>query len=120
MWPLLLGGIGALAGYANTRAQEKQAEVDNQMNALETKYSPWISPQYRQVTKPGSMIGSVLGGGASGGLMGAQFGGLSSWAPGGGPTTNVNQGIGFNTDPGTYGKWYSPGLNRASFFATPE
>lgn len=114
--PLAMAAAGAVAGAANQREQRKQAEVDNKMNALETKYSPWISPQYRNVTQPGSMIGSVLGGAASGGMMGAQMGSM-----GGGGNAGAQNFVGdANVNSGGGSMWAKPrgfqdDMNRRSF-----
>jgi hypothetical protein len=65
---------GAIAGNENQNAAEAQRAQDQEMNAIETQYSNWVNPQYRQVGQAGSRIGSVLGGAASGAMAGSSMG----------------------------------------------
>jgi predicted lipid-binding transport protein (Tim44 family) len=109
--------IGAAAAAANNREQQKQAERGDQANALETKYSPWVNPNYQSVSRPGSMTGAILGGAASGAMMGAQMGNM-----GGGQTQQANFVGDANVSPNMGGSgWmskpraFNDDMNRKSF-----
>jgi hypothetical protein len=102
--PLGLVAAGTAAGAAKAGAQASQREEDQLANILETKYSPWVTPQYRNVAAKPSYLGEMLGGGVMGGLAGASLqqglfgpGGDSEAAAkaaheaGGGDTLSVSQ-----------------------------
>ena len=68
--PVGLALGGAIAGKQQADQMDRQRAQDQEMNAIETQYSPWINPQYRQVSQGGSRTGSMLGGAISGGMQG--------------------------------------------------
>lgn len=75
-WNIALpAALGLVSGGMEHKAQQRQADHVNKMNALETEYSPWIAPSYQQAPQVGSQMGSMLSGGFTGGMMGAQLGG---------------------------------------------
>ena len=68
--PTALAVGSAYAADKNNQALQRQSRRDKEMNAIQTKYSPWLSPNYQQVTNPGSRFAQMLGGGMSGAMMG--------------------------------------------------
>jgi len=88
---------GALSGKAKADEMDAQATSDRMMNAVETKYSPWLQPQYRSVRPEGSQAGMMLGGGMQGAMMGMGLnkafsgGGMFSGAMAGDKATFTNK-----------------------------
>lgn len=69
---LVLGGIGALTGMEQARAQRKAQQQQAQISAAQTQYSPWtgIKPQQYTPQPVESGLESGLKGGIAGGLSG--------------------------------------------------
>lgn len=88
-FPLFGAALGAIGGAITNAAQRKQAEADTKLNAALMRDS-YILPEnmasMRQVQKPGSMFGDIVGQGLLGGVQQAQLMNL----PGvGGPATQI-------------------------------
>lgn len=68
---LVMGGVGALSGNMQARAQAKANEKANEINAAQTRFSPWtgITPQ-GFTPQAVNATGQTLSGGVNGGLAG--------------------------------------------------
>ena len=71
--PAVMAGGGAIAGKSSADQANRQRRQEQKMNEIEARYSNWLDPRYRQVSRGASALGSTLGGAMMGGMQGANM-----------------------------------------------